>query len=232
MARLHLPIGGLPAVAPNYGVFPVQPADILLLDEVLEGWEDHNAIILSSLKPGKDDDFALKQSEVDASKGFCTPPMTAAQLLRETKGQPYRLIPRHVITQSSGKQRVIVDAALGGQSDRSNDANKLVLCSPMRPAQHVALVASCFADAEWTALMEHDAWQGAGDGEDWPDAYRQSPISPSEALGCVVCFWHYQWEKPAFQIYSSLPFGLPELAKEHSVAGKKLPSTGWLWPAN
>ena len=28
-----------------------------------------------------------------------------------------------------------------------------------------------FSDAEWTALMNVDAWQGAG--EDWPDAYRQ-----------------------------------------------------------
>jgi hypothetical protein len=55
--------------------------------------------------------------------------------------------------------------------------------------------------------MEQNAWQGAG--EDWPDAYRQSPISPSEALGCVVCFWHHQWEKPAFQLYGSLLFGLP-----------------------
>ena len=55
--------------------------------------------------------------------------------------------------------------------------------------------------------MNVDAWQGAG--EDWPDAYRQSPISPSETLGCVVCFWHHEWEKPAFQLHSSLLFGLP-----------------------
>ena len=68
---------------------------------------------------------------------------------------------------------------------------ELVLCSPLRPAQHIALVASCVTDdAEWMALNGADAWQGAG--EDWLDAYRQSPISPSEALGCVVCFWHHE----------------------------------------
>ena len=154
----------------GYRIFPEQPAEIISLDEVLEGWESHNATILANLKPGKDDAFALKQSEVDASKGFCTSLMTEAQL-RATKGKPHRLIPRHLITQSSGKQRVIDDAARGGQSDRSNDANKLVLCSPLRPAQHIALVANHFSDAEWTALMNVDAWQGAG--EDWPDAYRQ-----------------------------------------------------------
>ena len=77
--------------------------------------------------------------------------MTMAQLLRVTKGQPYRLIPRHGITQSSGKQRVIDDAARGGQSERSQDANKLVLCTPFRPAQHVALVAHFTPEAEWTA---------------------------------------------------------------------------------
>ena len=130
-----------------------------------------------------------------------------AQLLRVTKGQPYRLIPRHVITQSSGKQRVIHDAARGGQSERSQDAKIFLLCTPFRPAQHVALVAHFTPEAEWTAQGNDDPWQGAG--EDWPDAYRQSPISPEEALGCVVCFWHHQWNTPAVQIYSSLLFGLP-----------------------
>ena len=34
--------------------------------------------------------------------------------------------------------RVIDDAAVGGQSDRSADSNKLVLCTPLRPAQQAA----------------------------------------------------------------------------------------------
>ena len=93
----------------------------------------------------------------------------------DEKAALYRLIPRHVITQSS-------------QPEGANLIGRMMptrsfLCSPLRPAQHVAPVASCVTDAEWTALMAADAWQGAG--EDWPGAYRQSPISPSEALGCV-----------------------------------------------
>ena len=28
-------------------------------------------------------------------------------------------------------------------------------------------------------------------------------------LGCVVVFWHKEWQQPTFQIYSSLLFGLP-----------------------
>ena len=102
---------------------------------------------------------------------------------------------------------MIDDAVRGGQSERSQDANKLVLCTPFRPAQHIALVAHFTPEAERTALLAQDAWQGAG--EDWPGAYRQSPISPEEALGCVVCFWHHKWNARAFQIYSSLLFGLP-----------------------
>ena len=202
-------ITGLPAVgyAPNYGVFPQQDAEFLSLPEVLDGWRPHNAAIIASLRPGKDDEFALAQSEKDASKGFCTAPLREPELLRLVKGSPYRLIPRHVITQASGKQRIIDDAARGGQSERSHDANKLVLCSPFRPAQHVALVAQLLSPAEWKTAMQEDGWQGAG--EDWPDAYRQSPISGEEALGCVVCFWHHEWQSPAFQLYSSLLFGLP-----------------------
>ena len=207
----HGLVAGLPAVGydPNYGAFPVQPADHIPLSEVFEGWQEHNAMTLAKLRPGKDDTFALTQSETDASKDFCTQPMTMAQLLRVTKGKPYTLIPRHVITQSSGKQRVIDDAARGGQSERSQDANKLVLCTPFRPAQHIALVAHFTPAAEWTAMISEDPWQGAGD--DWRDAYRQSPISPEEALGCVVCFWHHKWNAPAFQIYNSLLFGLPRI---------------------
>lgn len=82
-----------------------------------------------------------------------------------------------------------------------------MLCTPFRPAQHVALVAHFTPQAEWTAQANDDLWQEAG--EDWPRAYRQSPISPEEALGCVVCFGHHWWNAPAFQIYSSLLFGLP-----------------------
>ena len=47
-----------------------------------------------------------------------------------------------VIIQSSGKKRVIDDAAKGGQSALSSDANKLVLCSLLRPAQHIAAAMS------------------------------------------------------------------------------------------
>ena len=71
----------------------------------------------------------------------------------------------------------------------------------------IALVAHFTPAAEWTAMISEAPWQGAGEG--WPDAYRQSLISPEEALGCMVCFWHHQWNAPAFQIYSSLLFGLP-----------------------
>ena len=107
---------GLPAVgcAFNYGVFPGQPSRFISQEEVLDGWEQRNHYILSALKPSKDDSFALTQSLKDHEKGFCTPPMSYAELVRHTKGQPFRLIPRHVIAQASGKQRIIDDAARGG----------------------------------------------------------------------------------------------------------------------
>ena len=102
----HGPIMGLPAVgfAPNYGVFPIQPAERISLREVLEGWQEHNATILAKLRPGKDDEFALTQSEKDASKHFCTEPMTMNQLQRAIRGQPYRLIPRHVISLQGSRE--------------------------------------------------------------------------------------------------------------------------------
>eukprot|EP00435_Cladocopium_sp_Y103_P060929 s497_g22.t1 len=211
-ADTGLPYGlvrGLPAVgyAPPYGIFPQQGATLLTMDDVLFGWEAHNQRILSSLKPGKDDVFLLQQSVEDATNGFCTPPLKQPDFLRLIKGQPHRLIPRCVITQSSGKQRVIDNGDTGGQSERSADSNKLTLCSALRPAQHIAL-----AMQQWDADMLQnfqagDAWESGQ--EDLPSAYRFCPMSRSESLGCIVVWYHAEWQAPAFQVYSGLLFGLP-----------------------
>ena len=112
----------------------------LTREDVLQGWQSHNGRILARLRPGADDEFLLQQSLKDAEKGFCSDPMDATALhhaIRTSlhhaiRTEPYRLIPR-VITQSSGKQRVIDDAYVGLQSERSSDANKLTLCSALRP---------------------------------------------------------------------------------------------------
>ena len=84
-ANTSFPYGlvkGLPAVgyAPPYGIFPQQPATRISMDDVLEGWEQHNQHILIQLKPGKDDAFLLQQSMEDAAYGFCTAPMTKTSL--------------------------------------------------------------------------------------------------------------------------------------------------------
>ena len=94
-------ITGLPAVgyAPHYNIFPPQLAEKLSQGDVLTGWEEHNASILRSLKPGRNDQFLLSQSQADADRGFCTYPMKRADMLSTLKNQPHRLIPRCVITQ-------------------------------------------------------------------------------------------------------------------------------------
>ena len=107
------------------------------LESLFNDIEEHNKQVRSQLRPGRDDTFMLAQSRKDADARFCTQPLTHAQLLREVQGQPVRLIPRCVITQSSGQQRIIDNADVGG-----SDPNKLVLCSPIRPAQHVAVTMS------------------------------------------------------------------------------------------
>ena len=202
-------ISGTPAVgtAPNYGIFPAQPGRSITLDEVLEGWESHNSHITRSLKPGLHDETLLEQSLKDADQGFCTPPLTSQELQRITKGRAFRLIPRCIIVQSSGKKRIIDNGDTGGQSALSSDHNKLVLCSPLRPAQHIAMVAASMTWEAWQVRLEHDHFESGG--EDWPNAYRHTPISEAESLCCVVCFWNTTWSSPAFQVYHSLLFGLP-----------------------
>ena len=99
------------------------------------------------------------------------------------------------------------DAATGGQSDLSSDPNQLVLCSALRPAQHVAAVAAWVSQSNWEVLMTNYNFESGG--EDWPGAYRHSPISREVSYGCVVAWWHHDWQEPAFQLDNSLLFGLP-----------------------
>ena len=89
-----------------------------------------------------------------------------------------------MITQSSGKQRVIDNADTGGQSALSSDANKLVLCTPLRPAQHAAAVEATMSEAAFFAAQAEDSLEGGG--EDWPDAYRHCPMSRADAKCCIV----------------------------------------------
>ena len=202
-------IEGLPAVglAPPYGIFPQQPALPLTLNDVFFDCQAHNAEILSSLKPGPHDEFLLSQSVADAEAGFCTAPMTWNQLQRHTQGKPIRLIPRCVIRQSSGKQRIIDNAHAGGQSAFSAESNKLVLCSALRPAQHASLALSALGVDQARKVLQEDGLEGGG--EDWPNAYRHCPMSADESRACVVCWHHQEWGCPAFQLYTGLLFGLP-----------------------
>jgi len=202
-------IKGLPAVgfAPHYQVFPHQQATPLSMADVLDNWEEHNAHILRTLRAGKDDEFLLAQSTTDAEQGFCTPPLRRNEFLSFIKNQPHRLIPRCVITQSSGKQRVIDNADTGGQSERSAESNKLVLCSPLRAAQHIGVALRQMTPEQLLLAREGDSWESGG--EDWPNAYRHSPMSRDESLGCVVTWFHREWHEPAFQVYTGLLFGLP-----------------------
>ena len=91
MGGCHIPLWlgsgiELPAVgtAPPYGVFPEQPAHLLTMEDVLDDWETHNYKTIAALKPGKHDDVLLEQSLNDAAQGFCSTPLTHAQLLRGT----------------------------------------------------------------------------------------------------------------------------------------------------
>lgn len=62
-------------------IFPQQPAEVISMSDVLDGWQEHNQHILNQLRAGKDDEFLLQQSVEDADNGFCTAPLRRADLL-------------------------------------------------------------------------------------------------------------------------------------------------------
>ena len=82
-----------------------------------------------------------------------------------------------------------------------------MLCSPLRPAQHVQAVLATLSEEQFLRAQAETPLNLAG--KTGPDAYRHSPMSLAESLLCVVTFWHQDWQAPAFQIYYGLLFGLP-----------------------
>ena len=206
---IHL-IFGFPAVGHCEwsGVYPrreVSPAERL---DIFGDAEDNNERLKAKMRPGKDDDIIFTKSMQDVEKGFASEPVRLTDLESSLEESKCRYIRRFVITQATGKSRIIDDAADGGQSDVSTDENALCFCSAIQPAHHIEAVQGYMKQAGeiWPQGPE-GKMQTAG--EDWPDAYRYTPMNPTEAEACIVIWWHPQWKCAVAQRYYGLLFGLP-----------------------
>ena len=122
------------------------------------------------------------------------------------QGEPIRLIRKFIITQSRGKCRIIDDAASGGQSVASTDENVLCFCNALQPAYNLSALKAAL-------LRRGFPWPSDGHissaGEDWPHAYRYTPMHPEESRACIVVWWHPGRRCPVFQQYTGMLFGLP-----------------------
>ena len=206
---IHL-IHGFPAVGHCEwsGVYPRREVSPSERFDVFKDAEESNERLKAKMRPGKDDDIILTKSMQDVEKGFASNPVRLADMESTLEASKYRFIRRFVITQSTGKSRIIDDAADGGQSDVSTDENALCFCSATQPAHHMEAIQGYMKQAgmAWPQGPE-GRMQTAG--EDWPDAYRYTPMNPTEAEACIVIWWHPQWNCAVAQRYNGLLFGLP-----------------------
>eukprot|EP00435_Cladocopium_sp_Y103_P033844 s1798_g8.t1 len=157
--------GGFPAVGfcPPCGIWDSQPARFIDLEKVLDNGPTDGNALLRQLQV-REFEVIKEAGMKDQQNCWCSEEFGWRYLVENFP--KYRLIRRFVITQASGKKRVIDDAAGGGQSLFSEDANKLQFCSALQPCAHVqALAQACFATG---ALGLLDAVVTCG--EDLPDA--------------------------------------------------------------
>ena len=157
--------------------------------------------------------------------------MSWSQLCYQVR--PFRLIRRFCIQQPSGKLRVIDDAADGGQSELSHDANKLDLCTSIQPGLHVQLLwraVSPLPNAD--ALLAEGICSG---GEDLPNAYRHVPMIPEHSDLAIVAYYDHHAGEPRFRRYYGPLFGLPNaVCSFNRFVGSFRPFAGaWdiVWPA-
>ena len=196
-------IYGFPAVgfSPHVPVYKAQPAHYIPDASIYQDALPEAARIIQSLRPGEHDTAIVQAGEEDQAKGFCGPPMTWAQLCQELP--QFRLIRRFCIQQPSGKLRVIDDAADGGQSALSSDANKLDLCTSIQPGLHVQLLwQAASSSAHASELLQAGVWSG---GEDLPNAYRYVPMKRTHSNMALVAYYDHHVGGPRFrQYYGSL----------------------------
>lgn len=191
------------------GVWDAQPAPYALDTDVFQHSETDAATLAAEIqqRPIADEDLAVIQSASaeDEKKHWCTPEFGWDALC--SFGRPYRLIKRFVITQASGKKRVIDDAAGGGQSAHSHDANHLQFCSALQPCAHVQTLATAVKSryGPEVPLLEPVVTCG----EELPDAYRKIPMRPEHSWSCIVCYPGRSGKGLRLRRYHSMLFGLP-----------------------
>ena len=98
----------------------------------------------------------------------------------------------------SGKQRVIDDAAVGGQSQSDPRTITSWSCAPGSGST------SSSAAFPHPSIQDRPDFPARffADSEDLPDAYRHCPMSRDEARACLVVWHHKYCIAPAFQLYS------------------------------
>ena len=221
---------GLPAVgfAPWCRVFGPQPVQPVDPESAFDDWQKHNENLRASVRPSPHAGFILEKSLEDVGAGWAKEPVNRQELEIKLRGRPYRLIQRHVVVQGNGKKRLIDDANKGGQTERSADASKLRLCSALQPAAHLRALRSAYRALGEPAVPGGPLHTG---GEDWPNAYRWTPMRPDDALACVVTFWHPQRQELVYMIYAGFIFGLPLAVTGFNRYPKLVEAIArrWLW---
>ena len=191
--------------SPHVPIYKAQPAHYVSAKSIYEDAQHDAARIMRSLRPSEHDEAIAQAGEEDQVKGFCGPPLTWAQLCQEFP--KFRLIRRFCIRQPSGKLRVIDDAADGGQSALSSDANKLGLCASIQPGLHVQLLwQAASSSTHKEGLLQAGIWSG---GEDLPNAYRRVPMRPDHSNVAIVAYYDHHVGAPRFRRYYGSLFGLP-----------------------
>ena len=174
---------GFPAVgslAPC-GIWDSQPVEFISLQDVLQQGKADGQQLMQRLRPSEDDAVTQEAGAKDEAHGWCSAPFTPAQL---SQYDGHRLIKRFVITQGSGKKRVIDDAAAGGQSQLSADSNKLQFTTALQPCQHVKLLVHTLCQFGVTPSQHPDTISTVG--EDLPDAYRKIPPHAWLRIGTIL----------------------------------------------
>ena len=113
--------------------------------------------------------------------------------------------------QSTGRQSTPPDQEIhhnpvNRQAKDHRRCSRWAFYNAPKPAHHLATLVAELAARN----MSWPRNEGVRpDGEDWPDAYKYTPMRPEESRACTVVWWHPERGTPVFQRNHRLLFGLP-----------------------
>ena len=176
-------------------------------EEFFEGAAEYMDDLVGSMGPSDDplhDVKCLELSLKDVAQGTALGPVTEQQLRMKYRSGSVRAMPRFAVLKGNLQYRAIDNGKRSGHNAHSQATVRV------HTSTHELFLLACRAFfREGETLKETWGVCSLEFGvDDESSAYRWKPTADADQAALICCFWHPEWQEPAFLELLGHPFGL------------------------